>query len=248
MRNDFISFDASIKKNKLGIGIFDNIGCKYFTYFTDIDKDCSLTAETIALGCALKYASKTKRKVLNLYTDNKTLANHGIPKQFQHLVEGKTVSLTWVPREFNREADHASKGAQGFHRGSSPTIRDFTSPSPVAPRPMIEIKAEPGSIRAHFQNQGFKAKIKLLKRVSESREQNEMVRLIESGEKGDYKFQLYNGNSGLINLAKLVYTIFDDQELTTYARNRMKKSFSSANIKRIRLSKSQFKTLVINNI
>lgn len=225
-RNDFISFDASVKDGKLGIGIYDNLTFKHFTYYTTIDKDCSFKGEQIALGCALKYAHKIKRTKLNLYTDNQAVANHGIPKQFQHLVEGKVVKLTWIPREFNKEADKASKGK--------------TDPVNVQADKIIK-----NSTRKALLQHPFDEKIKLLKRISDdTTEHNEIIRLIKERVKGDYKFQLHSRNPSLTALVKLVYTIFDQNELSHYANKRLRSSFKNSGIKLQALSPRQLKALV----
>lgn len=242
MRNNFISFDASIREGILGIGIYDNLTFEHFTYYTDISKDCSFTGETIALGCALQYAYKIKRTVVNLYTDNKSVANNGIPKQLQHLVENMQVTLTWVPREMNKEADRASKGTvENSVKLTQARKNNLRKKHPQENKIQI-VTSGPKKL---FINHPFEEKIKLLKRVADnSIEHQEIIRLIESGERGDYKFQLNVNKPKITALAKLVHTIFDHQELSKYTNRRLKSSFNSAKIKQKLLTKDQLKSLV----
>lgn len=105
-----IKFDASIHEDCIGIGIHN------FDMKTDIkhriklvNVPCSSTAETIALIKTLQYMRQVGIQSAHLFTDNQYVAKQGIDKC---LLKGfKSVTLNWIPREFNEEADRLSKEA-----------------------------------------------------------------------------------------------------------------------------------------
>jgi len=106
-----ICFDASIHNNCVGIGIFnfDTKDEEYHRYSLPREKINSTIAESMALVQTLKYMERNKIKSAHLFTDNKPLAERGIERQL--LKKFKDVTLTWIPREFNEDADRLSKRA-----------------------------------------------------------------------------------------------------------------------------------------
>ena len=204
-RNNFISFDASIVNNVLGIGIYDNLTSTHYHYKTNYTDNCTKKAETIALGCALLYAQKINRTKLNLYTDNKGLADSGIPNQYTHLVQNKEYNLRWIPREMNKEADAASKG-KTVDAGSSV----------ITSKANLEYDNSLG-----FRNLSCDSKIKLLERVKKTKGHSEIIRMLKTGTKGNYNFQNSNQNSIFL---RLVFTIFDESELSIYSFNSLNKA------------------------
>lgn len=110
INKEIICFDASLKKNIVGVGIYDmKRGHKEYHSFST-NKECTTTAETIALVCAMEYMYKNNIHNPNLFTDNLAVANNGIP---DYLIQKfGDARLFWLPREFNTEADKLSKDAR----------------------------------------------------------------------------------------------------------------------------------------
>lgn len=105
-----IKFDASIHDGCIGVGIhnFDmKTDIKHRFKFKNVP--CSFGAESVALIKTLQYMKQVGIKQAHLFTDNQAIAEKGIQKS---LLKGfGMVTLTWIPREFNEEADKLSKEA-----------------------------------------------------------------------------------------------------------------------------------------
>ena len=103
-----ICFDASLHQGCVGIGIF-NFDTKEEEIHRYEHRTDSTEAERIALIQTIFYLRKSGITAAHLFTDNEGLAKNGIAKTilkgFSHL------TLTWIPREFNEDADRLSKKA-----------------------------------------------------------------------------------------------------------------------------------------
>jgi len=103
-----ICFDASLHQGCVGIGIF-NFDTKEEVMHRYEHRTDSTEAERIALIQTIFYLRKEGITAAHLFTDNEGLAKNGIAKEilkgFSHL------TLTWIPREFNEDADRLSKKA-----------------------------------------------------------------------------------------------------------------------------------------
>ena len=115
-RKNIICFDASIKHGLVGVGVWDFTNKKkvYITYDKKLETYESYAAETMALATAMEYAWKNKIKTPHLFTDNLVLAQRGIPKNFTDKFGDAT--LSWIPREFNNEADKLSKKGRNINK------------------------------------------------------------------------------------------------------------------------------------
>lgn len=114
-----IFFDASVSDfNVVGIGIYEMMSGEKTTVTIQSNKIVSSNdAEEMAFKRALQFAINTfDSKQLFLFTDNRGvyLNNRHIVEAYTH--NGYTISLNWVPRELNTEADKLSKLASS--RGS----------------------------------------------------------------------------------------------------------------------------------
>lgn len=108
-----ICFDASVKEDGVvGIGVYDdsnNIKL-HKSYNTNLTPAQSYKAEFIGMVTAMEYAFTNDLKNPNLFTDNQLLAKKGIP---DYLIEKYGFAkLYWIPREFNKTADHLSKSSK----------------------------------------------------------------------------------------------------------------------------------------
>ena len=107
-----ITFDASISDcGIIGIGIHDikrkeTIG---YSYNSAYKSNNSFEGEKMALLCSMEYVYSKSYKHLNLFTDNLSLATIGIPNHFLERFPFDSCTLTWIPRELNKEADKISK-------------------------------------------------------------------------------------------------------------------------------------------
>ena len=103
-----ICFDASYQDGTVGIGIFnfdtkEEVYCRY-TLLKDVND--STLMETMALVQTIKYMRQNNITKAHLFTDNKSVADKGVSKTIS---EGLKVTLNWIPREFNTDADRLSK-------------------------------------------------------------------------------------------------------------------------------------------
>lgn len=235
MAGNFITFDASLKNNKVGIGIYDNLTKESFNYITDCPDD-SLRGETIALGCALSYVNKTNRKEVHLFTDNKQLANLGIPKQFKELYPDIEASLRWIPRELNKEADLASKHAF-FPHVKNPSVTKLKN---LRKSQNFHKDSKESNLATKFKNFNKNKKVEMLEKLAVTKHEQEITRMLKNNKPGDYNFQFTPKSEQFI---KLAYTIFQS-ELGTYSAKRFKKVFTKNNIKQKQINNKAFKNLL----
>ena len=197
-----ISFDASIpnKSNICNIGIYDTTNKHKLSKTFYIDKNCSFKAETMALACTLEYAFENGIKILNLFTDNKSLADYGIPKQFLLKFKFKKVTLTWIPRELNVEADKLSK------------INSICAN-----------ETEIENNKTIFLKYSFEQKVNLIEKIvnKENKIETELLRLLKTSEKDNYVFSINSNNSMFFSL---VFYILKFSRLPSYTKKRIKKT------------------------
>lgn len=135
-----ICFDASVKENGVvGIGVYDdsnNIKL-HKSYNTTLVPTQSYKAEFIGMVTAMEYAFTNNLKNPNLFTDNQLLSKKGIP---DYLIEKYGFArLYWIPREFNKTADHLSKSSKNV---SDPvTVEYIDSFSPNKRKKLLSLLA-----------------------------------------------------------------------------------------------------------
>jgi len=204
-KNASISFDAAIPHNRniVGIGIFDTTHNVKFHLSYNIDKNCSLTAETMALACALEYAYENNYDDIELFTDNKPLANRGIPDHFLIKYPFKNIKLSWIPRELNQVADDLSKNKTDYNFNTMKSANQTNK----------------SAIKEMFSKYNYEQKVAFIKKMAKRPDEKEFSRMLAEKEKGDYKFDVQQNTSKLIRMAKL---IFDNDEFSPYIRKRFK--------------------------
>lgn len=105
-----VCFDASIHDTYIGIGIFNFDTKEKLSFRVSLIQDkkiASIDAERIALVKAIHYLREQNITSAHLFTDNIELAEKGLSKTFKN--EFSYLTLNWIPREFNKDADKMSK-------------------------------------------------------------------------------------------------------------------------------------------
>lgn len=74
----FIKFDASLKDNIVGIGIYNCLTKDIFKSYYKINTKCSLIAEKMALVECIRYMSNNKIYSAHLFTDSLSLSKEEI--------------------------------------------------------------------------------------------------------------------------------------------------------------------------
>jgi hypothetical protein len=234
--NNFVTFDASVKDGKIGVGIHDNLNKKSRHYSSDFDGS-SYEAEMIALGCALKYCVETRKNTKNewvhLFTDNKGVAKNGIPAAFRHFeAELRFVNLTWIPRELNTLADKVSKLANVEKRRKL-NIKKKEKALKSRQKQKTEsvksptVKRHTNAIREMFRQHSFDDKMRLFSNLAVDKNERELLRLCEEGVENNYSFRFSKSSE---NFIKLVHTVFGDGEISHYARKRIGKTLESGKV------------------
>ena len=226
--NNFITFDASLKLGKVGIGIYDNITKTSHNFITECENN-SLLGEKIALGCAIMYAAKKNRKKVHLFTDNLGLAQSGIPPQFKSIVKDLELTLTWIPRELNKEADLASKNAF-FPHIKNPSLNQLKQLSKVETKVFKKTKVKQTNIPVAlpvFKNIKKQQKINMLNALATQKHEHEIIRLCTDGTKKHYNIGMSNST---INFIKIIRSVLCENELSWYANTRLKKIFLTKQI------------------
>lgn len=123
-----IMFDASIKKETIGLGVYDYTNDR--KVFKSVPNTSNLSikdAETLALILSLQYINEFNIAKAHLFTDNMDVYNTGITKNLlkKYAQKMNSVELFWIPREFNSEADYLSK--QGSKEVAKTNINDIIS-------------------------------------------------------------------------------------------------------------------------
>jgi hypothetical protein len=198
-----ICFDASVRNGLVGIGIWDfEKKVKKYVSFSS-NNTSSYTAEKMALAVAMEYAYSNSYKNPYYFTDNSTLAENGIPKDF--IKKYGNGRLHWIPREFNLEADELSKlGSKVVGNTSINSLEDNISKE----FNLIESLSE----------YGFQRKIDFLKRIATKHSEREFIKLLMAKKKGNYHT---NCPKGIKPFVYLVCHIFHKFELSKYAFNRI---------------------------
>jgi hypothetical protein len=115
-----ICFDASLCSDGIGIGIYDHTLCKNIKRkipHSNLKQKTngSFIAEKLALVYTIRYIKESNIKSnIRLFTDNESLANQPISKKLltRYNIAQNSLSLHWIPREFNKQADKLSKVIQ----------------------------------------------------------------------------------------------------------------------------------------
>ncbi len=255
--SDFICFDASLKDGKVGIGIYDNLTKTSTNHIVDCPNN-SLMGETIALGYALLQAKRTNRSFVHLFTDNKTLGDQGIPDKFKYITDHIKCTLTWIPRELNKDADLASKHAF-FPEVKNPSQSllkklqrnkinraDQTDQTGQIDRTDREKKPDQSeqSVYRFFEGSSYQEKLDFIEKLVTNKFEDEIFQLLKSGKKRHYEFQ-YGTKTDIF--IRVVDSIFLKNEFTDYTNRRITKSFDQSKVKGS-LDKKQLKELIINRI
>jgi ribonuclease HI len=101
-----IFFDASLKKDSVGIGIHDFLSNKEISLSKPISTKSSTEAENLAFQEAISFALSTYSvSEIHFFTDNKNLFDSFKSK----VINSTKINLFWIPRELNSIADKLSK-------------------------------------------------------------------------------------------------------------------------------------------
>ncbi len=240
----FITFDASIKDNQLGVGLYDNFTKEKYHILTSIDKNCSMKAESIALGCALQYCIKNNRPQVHLFTDNKMLADQGIPSQYKSLTEEFTeVTLTWIPRELNKDADLASKNAFFPHlkNPSATKLKEMRKKQNAKNIQNIQnIQNTKTGLAKVFETVSIQKKLEMLETLSRTKFEKEIVRMIKTKSPDNYDFQ-YNKKTSMF--MRVAYTLCQG-DFSQYSKKRINSAFQKKQITNKTINKEQFKNFL----
>lgn len=111
-----VLFDASVQEDVVSIGVYDDSNKIKLHKSYNVDLKCheSYKAEFIGLVTALEYCYLNEIKYPMLFTDNRELADKGIPNWLQE--KYTRAELYWIPREFNRVADKLSKSSKNVSK------------------------------------------------------------------------------------------------------------------------------------
>jgi len=106
-----ICFDASYHEGFCGIGIYnfdtkEEIYIRYELPYKTKAQNNSELMETMALVKTLTYMRDRNIESAHLFTDNRGVAAKGVSST---LAKGLNITLNWIPREFNEDADRLSK-------------------------------------------------------------------------------------------------------------------------------------------
>jgi len=192
-----VFFDASIRNNCIGIGIYEMTT----NDSTSITIQCSYDmvsskAEEIALRQALEYSlTKYKSKTVKLFTDNFFVyrANREVFELFNSR-NNTDITLHWIPRELNTEADRLSKlGSKGI-KGASST-------------PIV------GGIRSFIMTKSIEQRVALLRNIFKKQHEIDFLNnfLNNKSVKGKGK--------GINKLLTFIRSIFKNEELSKINKN-----------------------------
>ena len=207
-----ICFDASVNKteNLIGVGIYDITNNKKISKTITIDvKDSAYKAERIACFEAMKYAKSLGENEVRLFTDNETVSKKECNLMQMYMREIK-FSISWIPRELNKEADTLSK-----------IYKKKTETKKVSKKTY------------GFKNLSYEERLNFLTKISKSTIEKEFVRMLKTKERGDYAWILNQDSRAFIRFS---LSIFDKNEFDNYSRKRIKsipikKEFSAAEVK-----------------
>jgi len=192
-----ICFDASVHEGFVGIGIYNFDTQEEIIHRYKANDMDSTTAETMALVKTLHYMKERNITKAHLFTDNQAVAKKGISNK---LSKNISASLTWIPREFNVDADRLSKrahllkgvelGISGRHnRGTAHRItqRNLEMNDPV----IIERKREERALKANIpqiknlksavKQYPLSARINILKKFNNSEFTDTILRTLTEG-------------------------------------------------------------------
>jgi len=155
-----ICFDASYHEGCVGIGIFNFDTQEEIIQRYKVESVNSSLAETMALVQTLKYMKERKISSAHLFTDNMMVAKKGISKKLKGRFSDLT--LTWIPREFNIDADRLSKRA---HLLNAKEIAVRVSPNKKAKK---KSEMDPDIITEKINSRATKAKIPKLNSIKAS--------------------------------------------------------------------------------
>jgi hypothetical protein len=176
-----ITFDASIRNDLVGIGIYDSTKKKkVHKSFIKPNKNFSaLEAERMALVSALQYMQEEGIKDAHLFTDNQNLYNEGINKALIKKYASPNAELFWLPREFNKEADALSKaGSKKVKKELGTNINDLKHSTNFV-------------LKTELKKYSLKRRIALFSRIANTPEQ---MNFLKSTIKGEVLTRLKNPN------------------------------------------------------
>jgi ribonuclease HI len=196
-RTTYIYFDASLKDGNVGIGIYNQKKNTGESIFFENTKLTVCQAETKALQLAIQYAINEKISKPMFFTDNLYVFDQGFPTEFEKSFDQEfKPRLFWIPRELNTEADKLSKGYK-----------------------INEIMNIANTIKTKYT---FNQKLNFLKKIARQKSDIDAIRLLETGEKDDYSFQLTEKNKIFFQLIK---GCFAQDELSEYTKLRLQYIF-----------------------
>jgi hypothetical protein len=214
---NIIFLDASIRNDKLGIGIYHQTKKhKFFKSLYLNGKNINTSfAEKMALYTAMKYAYNNNLSNIVFCTDNLTITNNDSFFELLKKFPLKDSSLIWIPRELNSISDSLSK------QGSNITITDIENYAINSSRTNTTTFTDLSLIMGAYS---FEQKINFLKKIAISHMEYEVIRMLKNGSKDVYKF-CYNKDISAFLL--IVNTIIFPNERTTYVNKRLKKTFKN---------------------
>jgi len=209
-----IAFDASISDcGIVGIGIHDikrkdTVGR---TYNSPLKSNNSYHGEKAALLFSMEYAFHKLYTHINFFTDNKSLADNGIPLNFLKKFPFESCNLNWIPRELNKDADKVSKryrknGDTDYI--SSPKIQNTQEAQRLFSKYSYDTKV--AFIKKHFS--------KSINPITD-KQNSEFLRMLVLGEKGNYSF---NNSKAIVPILSITKLMFSPEEHPPYVRKRIK--------------------------
>ena len=170
-----ICFDASIKGNKVGIGVYDSTRKVklYKCLAKPKGKFGAEDAETMALIASLQYMQENDVPSAHLFTDNINVYNVGINKNMVRKYLGTlgTVELFWIPREFNQTADELSKKGRDVEKIELGELINISDPKSEKKTKTIKMKKTPEEVaqlglKDRIKEYPIKQRLTLLRRLA----------------------------------------------------------------------------------
>jgi hypothetical protein len=242
-----IAFDASIMDNKdLGIGMYDMTNKVRLCEGGRLPKQCSTLGETEALKFSLRYASENKIKNIALFTDSQNVSRVNLEK-FTKDYDFDNVTITWIPRDLNREADKLSKDGQKLNNKVKPLtdIQTVIFPEPANETLKIaNIKTKTAGkglrivaknskkkkkvqtlpnlkeIQDMFKNYSYIQKARFISNLAQTNSEKEFGRMLIQAVPQEYGFQPGNRMAPLMRMA---LTIMTYGEMPRYVNKRFNK-------------------------
>jgi len=225
-KGKIIFFDASIKGDSIGLGIWDSSSKKKIKIKYEKELNV-IEGERLALIESLKYAQTLNTDIIHLFTDNMQLYNEGVSKALlrKYNLNFSTCKLFWIPREHNQVADALSKKA---HLKKLPTPPNKHKKKPT--------KEKDFYVKRGLRAYSFEKKLSLIKRISNTLIQDYMVMLVEGVDNENYEFieNLIQTNENrdsrlFFQFICSIIVIGESKTLDIYCENNFKKRPKSSN-------------------